>query len=157
MLERQLLRAHTVLEAGISRTGTPGSSLALPFTLSSAIHKPGEPIFYENRLKQFHKCARDVCLREKYELYGKETMNSPFLKKDRRTFSLEGHVALVTGATTGLGKNIAMTLGKGRAKVAINYYNNQRELSRFSQSLRKPDTKVFWFVEMLLTANQLRI
>lgn len=56
---------------------------------------------------------------------GKETMNSPFLKKDRRTFSLEGHVALVTGATTGLGKNIAMTLGKAGAKVAINYYNNQ--------------------------------
>ncbi|MCM8537251.1 MAG: SDR family oxidoreductase [Lentisphaeraceae bacterium] len=42
-----------------------------------------------------------------------------------KRFSLDGHVALVTGATTGLGKSIAMTLGKAGAKVAINYFNNQ--------------------------------
>ncbi|MCM8531917.1 MAG: SDR family NAD(P)-dependent oxidoreductase, partial [Lentisphaeraceae bacterium] len=42
-----------------------------------------------------------------------------------KRFSLEGHVALVTGATTGLGKSIALALGKAGAKVAINYCHNK--------------------------------
>ena len=40
-------------------------------------------------------------------------------------FSLKGHVALVTGSSTGLGKAIALTLGQAGAKVALNYFNNQ--------------------------------
>jgi 3-oxoacyl-[acyl-carrier protein] reductase len=40
-------------------------------------------------------------------------------------FSLRGHVAVVTGSSTGLGKVIALTLGKAGARVAINYFNNQ--------------------------------
>src|SRR4051794_21198825 len=40
-------------------------------------------------------------------------------------FSLAGHVAVVTGSSTGLGKAIAQTLGKAGAKVAVNYLNNQ--------------------------------
>ena len=41
-------------------------------------------------------------------------------------YSLEGHVALVTGSSTGLGKGIALRLGQAGAKVAINYFNNQQ-------------------------------
>ena len=41
------------------------------------------------------------------------------------TFSLKGRVAWVTGSTTGLGKAIALELGKAGAKVALNYNNNQ--------------------------------
>lgn len=40
-------------------------------------------------------------------------------------FSLEGHVALVTGSSKGLGKQIALQLGKAGAKVCINYANNR--------------------------------
>ena len=40
-------------------------------------------------------------------------------------FSLSGHVAIVTGSSTGLGKAIALTLGKAGAKVAVNYCNNR--------------------------------
>ena len=40
-------------------------------------------------------------------------------------FSLKGHVAIVTGSSTGLGKAIGMSLGKASAKVAVNYSNNQ--------------------------------
>ncbi len=42
------------------------------------------------------------------------------------TFSLEGHVALVTGSTTGLGKITARTLAAAGAKVAVNYANNRQ-------------------------------
>lgn len=40
-------------------------------------------------------------------------------------FSLNGHIALVTGSSTGLGKAIARTLGQAGAKVVVNYFNNQ--------------------------------
>lgn len=41
------------------------------------------------------------------------------------TFSLNNHVALVTGSSTGLGKEIARALGLAGAKVALNYHNNK--------------------------------
>lgn len=40
-------------------------------------------------------------------------------------FSLKGHVAIVTGSSTGLGKAIARILGEAGAKVTVNYFNNQ--------------------------------
>lgn len=43
------------------------------------------------------------------------------------SFSLNGHVALVTGSSKGLGKQIAMTLGKAGAKVCFNYANNREK------------------------------
>ena len=41
------------------------------------------------------------------------------------TFQLDGHVALVTGSSRGLGKDIALTLGRAGAKVAFNYFNSE--------------------------------
>jgi len=53
-------------------------------------------------------------------------------------FSLNNHVAVVTGSSTGLGKAIAFTLGKAGAKVALNYANNreraQATLAEFRQA-----------------------
>ncbi len=40
-------------------------------------------------------------------------------------FSLSGHVALVTGNSTGLGKEIGLALGQAGAKVPVNYFNNE--------------------------------
>jgi 3-oxoacyl-[acyl-carrier protein] reductase len=40
-------------------------------------------------------------------------------------FSLENHVAFVTGSSTGLGKAIAHSLGAAGARVALNYANNE--------------------------------
>lgn len=40
-------------------------------------------------------------------------------------FRLDGRVALVTGSSKGLGKAIAIGLGKAGAKVALNYFNHQ--------------------------------
>jgi len=42
------------------------------------------------------------------------------------TFRLDGHVAFVTGSSRGLGKEIALTLGRAGAKVAFNYCHNQQ-------------------------------
>jgi len=39
-------------------------------------------------------------------------------------FQLDGRVALVTGSTTGLGKAMALGLGRAGAKVALNYFRN---------------------------------
>lgn len=48
--------------------------------------------------------------------------------------TLEGHVALVTGSTTGLGKGIALALGKAGAKVAMNYaHNRERAEQAFAE------------------------
>lgn len=39
---------------------------------------------------------------------------------------LDNHVALVTGSTKGLGKQIALTLAKAGARVAMNYYGDEQ-------------------------------
>jgi 3-oxoacyl-[acyl-carrier protein] reductase len=39
-------------------------------------------------------------------------------------FSLQGHVAIVTGNSTGLGKAIGLALGRAGAKVPVNFFNN---------------------------------
>jgi 3-oxoacyl-[acyl-carrier protein] reductase len=40
-------------------------------------------------------------------------------------FSLDGHVAIVTGNSTGLGKAIGLALGRAGAKVPVNFANNE--------------------------------
>ena len=40
-----------------------------------------------------------------------------------KTKKLSGKVALVTGASRGIGKEIAFKLGKSGAKVIVNYQN----------------------------------
>ena len=53
---------------------------------------------------------------------------------DNGYFSLNEHVALVTGSTTGLGKAIALRLAQAGAKVAVNYFNNtERAESSFAE------------------------
>src|SRR5262245_10524088 len=52
-------------------------------------------------------------------------------------FSLKNHIALVTGSSTGLGKAIALTLGRAGAKVAFNYANNQGRAERTFAEFRQ--------------------
>lgn len=53
-------------------------------------------------------------------------------------FSLDGHVAIVTGNSSGLGKAIGLALGKAGAKVPVNYANNaaraERTLSEYREA-----------------------
>jgi 3-oxoacyl-[acyl-carrier protein] reductase len=51
-------------------------------------------------------------------------------------FSLKNHIALVTGSSTGLGKAIAVTLGKAGARVALNYFNNEARAQRAFDDFR---------------------
>jgi len=48
-------------------------------------------------------------------------------------FSLSGHVALVTGNSTGLGKEIGLALGQAGAKVPVNYFNNEERAAEAFQ------------------------
>jgi 3-oxoacyl-[acyl-carrier protein] reductase len=52
-------------------------------------------------------------------------------------FSLKDHVAVVTGSSTGLGKAIALTLGKAGARVAVNYFNNHARAERTLAEFRE--------------------
>lgn len=45
-------------------------------------------------------------------------------------FSLQGHVAIVTGNTAGLGKAIGLALGTAGAKVPVNYFNDEARARR---------------------------
>jgi 3-oxoacyl-[acyl-carrier protein] reductase len=53
---------------------------------------------------------------------------------DAANFDLSGRVAIVTGSSTGLGKSMAIALGKAGARVAMNFANNeQRAASAFEE------------------------
>jgi 3-oxoacyl-[acyl-carrier protein] reductase len=56
-------------------------------------------------------------------------------------FSLTNHVALITGSSTGLGKAIALTLGKAGAKVTVNYANNQLRAEKTFAEFQKAGIK----------------
>src|SRR5215831_12024424 len=81
-------------------------------------------------------------------------------------FSLEGHVALVTGNSTGLGKAIGMALGKAGAKVPVNFYNNEQrakaalaeyEAAGIATCLVKSDVTTEAGVEALFAATEKRL
>src|SRR5260370_40313380 len=56
-------------------------------------------------------------------------------------FSLNNHVALITGSSTGLGKAIALTLGQAGAKVTVNYANNQARAEKTFAEFQKAGIK----------------
>ena len=52
-------------------------------------------------------------------------------------FSLLNKVALVTGSSRGLGRGIALALGKAGAKVCLNYLNNAEAAEKTLTKLRE--------------------
>jgi 3-oxoacyl-[acyl-carrier protein] reductase len=52
-------------------------------------------------------------------------------------FSLKGHIAVVTGSSTGLGKAIALVLGQAGARVGLNYFNNQARAEKTLAEFQK--------------------
>jgi 3-oxoacyl-[acyl-carrier protein] reductase len=52
-------------------------------------------------------------------------------------FSLKDRVALVTGSSTGLGKAVAIALGKAGATVALNYFNNEARAEQTMTEFRE--------------------
>ncbi len=52
-------------------------------------------------------------------------------------FSLQGHVAVITGSSTGLGKATARILGQAGAKVTVNYLHNQARAEKTFEEFQK--------------------
>ena len=75
------------------------------------------------------------------------------------SFRLDGHVAFVTGSSRGLGKDVAMTLGRAGAKVAFNYLNNPASgEATFEEFKAAGALTVSWVEELLdgITDEELR-
>ena len=53
------------------------------------------------------------------------------------TMSLKGKTALVTGASRGIGRGIALKLAEGGARVAVHYYANQGAAKETLERVRK--------------------
>ena len=57
--------------------------------------------------------------------------------------SLKGNVALVTGASRGLGRGIALTLAKNGADIIINFRSSQEEAETLKQQIGEMGCKAF--------------
>lgn len=64
--------------------------------------------------------------------------------------SLKNRVALVTGASRGIGKEIALTLGRAGARVAVSYRTNRMGAQKVANALRAAGTDG-WAVETDVT------
>jgi 3-oxoacyl-[acyl-carrier protein] reductase len=81
-------------------------------------------------------------------------------------FSLQGHVAIVTGNSTGLGRAIGLALGKAGAKVPVNYFHNEAraaaalaeyEAAGIASCLVKADVTTEAGVERLFAETEKRL
>lgn len=50
---------------------------------------------------------------------------------------LTNQTALVTGASSGIGKSIALAMGRAGANVAINYFSNEQQAAEVLESIKK--------------------
>lgn len=54
---------------------------------------------------------------------------------------LEGKVIVITGASTGLGKAMALRFGEEKAKVIVNFRSNEKEANAVVEGVKKQEGK----------------
>lgn len=77
------------------------------------------------------------------EYYQKENLPQAIIPKCPIVQSLKGQKALVTGASSGIGKAIAIALGWAGADICINYFSGQTEAEKTAQEIEKCGSKAF--------------
>ena len=70
-------------------------------------------------------------------------------------FTLEDRVALVTGSSTGLGKETAACLGRAGAKIALNYANNKNRAESALAEFRAEGITVELFQANITDAKEI--
>src|SRR5438105_12195734 len=63
-------------------------------------------------------------------------------EESMRTFSLRGHVALVTGSSRGIGAAIVKTLGEAGCAVVVNYRERAAEAEELAKAIVSAGGKV---------------
>ncbi len=54
---------------------------------------------------------------------------------------LKGKVVAITGASSGLGKAMAIRFGQEQAKVVVNYYSNEKDAQTVKEEIQKREAK----------------
>lgn len=60
---------------------------------------------------------------------------------------LKGKVVAITGASSGLGKAMAIRFGQEQAKVVVNYYSNEKDAQTVKEEIQKREAKRSSFKE----------
>jgi acetoacetyl-CoA reductase len=69
---------------------------------------------------------------------------------------LEGKVAIVTGASRGIGRAIALALGAEGAKVVVNYARNQQEAEKVVDEIKQQDSQAFAFAANVAVYDEVK-
>lgn len=72
-------------------------------------------------------------------------------------FNLAGKIALVTGASRGIGRSIALKLAEAGASVCVHYNNNIEEAKMTVERIIKDGGKAFHYKAKIVNSNEIKL
>jgi NAD(P)-dependent dehydrogenase (short-subunit alcohol dehydrogenase family) len=128
------------LEKANAVTITKTSKMSRIFFIQSSLVKYGIlDIFYHDT----PSLSSGLTYLPKSEICGRLTSNLQHRKRKKETAmnKLDGKIALVTGASRGLGKGIALVLAEQGCEVVVNYRSRKAEAEKVAEAVRAQGRK----------------